>query len=91
MWENQGNPQFSLTANISAPFKGGGFNRGGNGGGGGKGGVFKKFGLAALLATGVTYGANKLFNTDMTDGECLDQVIELVNEYKSFNFEIEGE
>lgn len=36
VWENQGNPQFSLTANISAPFqKGGGrgFNRGGNGGG----------------------------------------------------------
>ena len=32
VWENQGNPQFSLTANISAPFKGGGFNRGGNGG-----------------------------------------------------------
>ena len=28
---------------------------------------------------------------EMTDGECLDQVIELVNEYKSFNFEIEGE
>jgi hypothetical protein len=27
---------------------------------------------------------------EMTDGECLDQVIELVNEYKSFNFEIEG-
>lgn len=32
VWENQGNPQFSLTANISAPFqKGGGFNRGGGG------------------------------------------------------------
>jgi hypothetical protein len=27
---------------------------------------------------------------DMTDGECLDQVIELVNEYKSYNFEDEG-
>jgi len=26
----------------------------------------------------------------MTDGECLDQIIELVNEYKSFNFESEG-
>jgi murein DD-endopeptidase MepM/ murein hydrolase activator NlpD len=37
------------------------------GGGGGKGGGFKKFGLAALLTAGVTYGANKLFNTDMTD------------------------
>lgn len=34
LWENQGNPQFSLTANISAPFKKsfGGQNRGGNGG-----------------------------------------------------------
>lgn len=33
LWENQGNPQFSLTANISAPFKKGfgGQNRG-NGG-----------------------------------------------------------
>lgn len=35
LWENQGNPQFSLTANISTPFKkswgnkGGGWNRGG--------------------------------------------------------------
>ncbi len=27
---------------------------------------------------------------EMTDGECLDQVIELVNEYKSFNFESKG-
>ncbi len=24
------------------------------------------------------------------DGECLDQIIELVNEYKSFNFESKG-
>lgn len=37
VWENQGNPQFSLTANISVPFKkefggNGGYNRGGNGG-----------------------------------------------------------
>ena len=39
------------------------------GGGGGKGGAFKKFGLAALISAGVTYGANKLFNTDMTDEE----------------------
>lgn len=39
------------------------------GGGGGKGGAFKKFGLAALLTAGVAYGANKLFNTDMTDEE----------------------
>jgi hypothetical protein len=23
---------------------------------------------------------------DMTDGECLDRIIELVNEYKSFNY-----
>lgn len=37
------------------------------GGGGGKGGLFKKFGLAALFATGATYAANKIFNTDMTD------------------------
>jgi murein DD-endopeptidase MepM/ murein hydrolase activator NlpD len=37
------------------------------GGGEGKGKGFKKFGLAALLTAGVTYGANKLFNTDMTD------------------------
>lgn len=46
VWENQGNPQFSLTANISAPFQKGGFNRGGNGGGGfnrgGNGGGFRK-------------------------------------------------
>jgi hypothetical protein len=27
---------------------------------------------------------------EMTDGECLDQVIELVNEYKSFNFDSKG-
>jgi murein DD-endopeptidase MepM/ murein hydrolase activator NlpD len=39
------------------------------GGGAGKGGAFKKFGLAAILATGATYAANKLFNTDMTDEE----------------------
>lgn len=37
------------------------------GGGGGKGGLFKKFGLTALFATGATYAANKIFNTDMTD------------------------
>lgn len=27
---------------------------------------------------------------EMTDGECLDRVIELVNEYKSFNFAGKG-
>jgi hypothetical protein len=27
---------------------------------------------------------------EMTDGECLDRVIELVNEYKSYNFESKG-
>jgi len=48
LWENQGNPQFSLTANISAPFKGGGFNKGGNGGfnrgnSGGQGGFRKRW------------------------------------------------
>ena len=27
---------------------------------------------------------------NMTDGECLDQIIELVDEYKSYNFENKG-